>query len=182
MPSFSPWDAVGGGIGGAFQYAGAKQQADATEKAAKMQTDASNHAADISNAANMRGEQFQREEAQAFARQAEIDRRANYDLQASKLSRLGSIGSLLGLKGLPSMAMPAYVPGVVPDFLKNGPANVGDAVNGTYNFAQPGQAMNLRTPFSPAELATLQARVAAQGGGFAGGRPPGSIGSYLGAS
>jgi hypothetical protein len=175
---FTPWDALSGGIGGAFQYAGAKKQADAAEQAAKTSADASNHAADLANTQNLRAEQFQREQADAFARETEIDRRANYDLSAKKRQGLGSIADLLGFHV--NTDLPAYVPGVVPDFLSNSPASVGDAVGGTYNFAAPGQPMNLQTPFPADQLAQIKARVAAQGGGYTAGRPP-SVGSLFGA-
>jgi hypothetical protein len=179
MSGFDPFSMISGGIGGAFQYAGAKKQADAMEQSAKLQTEAAKHGADLEDAANRRSTQFQRELAQQYGEQAEIDRHANYDQAAASLQRLGSIGQLLGIKGV-SSTMPAYVPGVKPNFVA---PSVADAVDGRYLYTPQGGAPRYIDPvggapssdLTPMQLAELKKRM----GGNPGAVPMPSVGSYL---
>jgi len=77
---------------------GAKRQADAAEKAAGMQAQGSEQALD-----------FSKVQAAAAARQAEIDRRANYDQWAARDQRMGRLGEAVGLA---PRRTPGYVPGM----------------------------------------------------------------------
>jgi hypothetical protein len=107
--------AIGAGISAGSSIYGANKQAGAAETAAKLQTDAANHAADVQAQSNREALQFEREQAAYAAQQTEVDRHANYDQWAARQRRVGSIGDYLGFKGTANN-LPAYVPGVVPDF------------------------------------------------------------------
>jgi hypothetical protein len=128
----------------------------------------------------MRGEQFQREEAQQYGEQAEIDRHANYDLQAASSSASARSGSCSASRGVSSMAMPAYVPGVKPNFVA---PSVADAVDGRYLYTPQGGAPRYIDPvggapssdLTPMQLAELKKRM----GGNPGAVPMPSVGSYL---
>lgn len=117
-----------GAIGAGATATGAIINGKMQSGAAKAQTQAANYAADQQLAAQREALDFQRQQAETTARQAEVDRRANYDqwlagqrmnydLMAGRERRLGSVGAVLGFGSrgpMPAFNAPAYVPGVDP--------------------------------------------------------------------
>lgn len=190
MPAAVAIPLITAGVSGGAAIAGAKMSSGAARDAANASTAAANHAADVQGQSTRDALDFQKAEAQAYAQQAEIDRHANYDQTAARLQRLGSIGDLLGFHV--NTQMPAYVPGVTPNFTgaPNGPSSpsgVGATgimpyVGGT---AGPGVAgpPSIGGAIDPAQIAALRQRM----NGNTGVIPPAasaplqfqSIGSYF---
>lgn len=111
--------AIGAATTAGASIYGAHKQAGAASDAAKLTTDAANHAADVQARSNAEALAFERQQADYQAREMEVDRRANYDQQAAKLRRIGSIGQMLGLGGV---EIPAYVPSAPANFSAGPPA------------------------------------------------------------
>ena len=132
-------------------------QSGAVTKAAQMQTQASNYAADQQAEANKREEQFKREQAQRQWESEEQTRRANYDQWAARERRLGSIAEQLGYG---RRDIPGYVPSVNPGYL---PPSGGVSTTQPVTNTQPGL-----TPTLTARDAILARRF-----------PPGSVGAMV---
>jgi hypothetical protein len=97
---------AGGAAAGASLY-GAHKQSSAATKAAQMQVDAANHAADLQKQSNDAALAFQKEQAARDQAMAEATRHGNYDLEAARVGRLGSLADLIGAQ---HPQMPGYVP------------------------------------------------------------------------
>jgi hypothetical protein len=105
LPAFDCFG-IGTGVAGAAQAAGTVAAADITAGATK-------DAAAKQLQANEEAVQFEREQAQQAALQAETDRKANYGQWAAHERGVGTIGQMLGLGG---KEIPDYVPGIAPTF------------------------------------------------------------------
>lgn len=105
LPAF--WGAItAGATGGALIY-GANKQASTSADAAKLQTDAANHAADVQGKSAADTLAFQKEQAALDADRQDATQHANYTQWASKERRLGSLGELFNFGG---RDIPAYEP------------------------------------------------------------------------
>lgn len=108
---------VGAAISGTAQAIGnvtaAHEQADAAEAAAKTTADATDYGATVSGEANANTLAFNQAQAQNTAQNTEVNRKANYGQWAAHEGDMSSIGAILGL---PGKTIPAYVPGVTPNF------------------------------------------------------------------
>ena len=94
-------------IGAGGMIAGGVMQSRAAGQAARHQTNAANTAAQLEAQSQAEQLAFLREQADLAQRQAEVDRRANYEQWASREGRLGSVGQALGFGG---RSIPGYVP------------------------------------------------------------------------
>src|SRR3990167_6009829 len=105
--------AIAGAIGGGTAIASGAIQARAHGKAAKLQTQSANYAADRQLESSKAAEAFQRQQAQATWVNQEGDRRANYDQWAARERRLGSVADALGYG---QREIPGYVASIDPQF------------------------------------------------------------------
>jgi hypothetical protein len=151
---------------------GASKQAGAATDAAKLSTDAANHAADVQAQSNREALAFEREQADYQAQQTEINRKANYDQWAAHMQGVNSIGDFLHLGRKP---IPAYVPGEPAGFAPTAAAPAGPGAPGA-----PGPM--------PANFGAMLAQPRPQAAqaaplGFASSMPPPyrTFGQYLGA-
>lgn len=97
--------------GGAI--AGGAMSSRAAGKSAKLQTDAANHAADVNKQAADERLAFERSQAEQVAKQAEIDRKANYDQWAAGQAQHNRVREALGY---PTTPIPPYVPSAPANF------------------------------------------------------------------
>lgn len=108
---------VGTAIGGTAQAIGnvtaATLQANAARDAAKTTADAADYGATVQGEQNANTLAFNQAQAQNTAQNTEVNRKANYGQWAAHQGDLSSIGAILGL---PGKTVPAYVPGVTPNF------------------------------------------------------------------
>ena len=183
-----PWlgTAIAGGAAATGAIVAANKTSNATTTAAADTTAAANHAADVQAESAKEALAFQEAQAQNEAANAEVNRKANYDLMAAKQAKLGSIGELLGLGGVTT---PAYVPGITPNFTAGQPTTGAAVVAGGPTAPTPVQARPVTSPVA-AQTATAAPVAADAMGGlvlqpdgtykFAGALPKyGSVGSYL---
>lgn len=107
---FNPWSLATAPISGAFQYAGAKQQAEAQDRATQAQTQAAQQTL-----------AFQRQQAETDYQNQEVNRKANYQQFAARDARIGTLGEAVGLS---PRRTPAYVPSIDPQYVQQGRAAV----------------------------------------------------------
>ena len=86
---------------------GAKQQSNAAKDIAKQQLDAQSRSDAAAAKAAADALSFQREESALARQSAEVSRRGNYEWDASRERRIGSIGEMVGLG---KREIPSYVP------------------------------------------------------------------------
>lgn len=98
--------AVGAGIGALGSIFGGKQQSKAATKSAQIQSDAALRAAQLQAQGTDKALAFEREQAARDQANYEAAQRGNYDLNAARERRLGSLGAMLGFGG---REIPAYV-------------------------------------------------------------------------
>jgi hypothetical protein len=118
---------IGAGIGAGASIFGAKKQSSAAKDAAKLQVDAANHAADLQKQSNDAALAFQKEQAARDQAMAEATRHGNYDLEAARVGRLGSLADLIGAQ---HPQMPGYVPLDGAPAASGGPAPASAAAPG----------------------------------------------------
>lgn len=124
----------------------ASKQSGAVTDAAKLQTDAANHAADVQAKSAADTLAWNKQQAEQQWQQQETDRKANYDQWAAKRRNIGSIGQFLGL-GIGG-DIPGYVPSVDPRYVNGGtPLPAGAGQTPAAAAAQPG-AMTAPPPAS----------------------------------
>jgi hypothetical protein len=161
---------AGGAAAGASLY-GAHKQSSAATKAAQMQVDAANHAADLQKQSNDAALAFQKEQAARDQAMAEATRHGNYDLEAARVGRLGSLADLIGAQ---HPQMPGYVPLEGAPAASGGPAPAGARAGAAPQAGAPPANGN---PFDPAYV---QAQVIAnlQKNGITPSGPGSGIGDY----
>lgn len=120
-------DVVVAGIGLFGNWFGAKKQASAAEKAAQYQAAAAKYTADLQEKARKEALAFDASQATNAFENNEVARRSNYDSLAARERRLGFLGDEVGLG---PREIPAYLPGVRPDFSMFGGAPTGAATGG----------------------------------------------------
>lgn len=86
---------------------GAKKASSTALEAARIQRDSANRAAELEDAANQRAEAFMREQMLADQQRFETTQHANYDQNAARERRIGTLGNLIGA---PAREIPAYRP------------------------------------------------------------------------
>lgn len=96
----------------------AHKTSETAEDSAKTQADAASHAADLQKQAADDTLNFTKQQSENDYRNQEVTRKANYDQYAAQRSRLGTLGSMLGL---PAPDIPDYVPSQDPNFTGSGP-------------------------------------------------------------
>jgi len=143
---------AGGATAGATLY-GAHKQASAANKAAQLQSDAAERAAQVQLESDREQRAFLEAQAKRDEAAAEATRRGNYDLNAARERRLGSLGALIG-------AAPREIPPYVPLY-GDGPMPGGGAMSATGS----GSAPTLGATFDPA------AAEAAYRGAYTNGQP-----------
>jgi hypothetical protein len=118
MPAVIPLAiAAGSAIGG---IGAAKIASNAAGKSADIQTTAATHAADLEAKAAADALAFQKQQAETDWQNSQQTERANYDQWAAREGRMSGLGPLIGL---PARNIPAYVPGIDPNFT-SAPAQV----------------------------------------------------------
>ena len=100
---------------------GSKIQSNASEHAADVQTQAAEQAAQLQSQSAANTLAFEKAQAEADYKNQEIARQANYQQWAANANRLGSLGS--SMYGLPARNIPAYVPSVDPGYTGAGAVN-----------------------------------------------------------
>ena len=103
--------------------AGAKIQSGAAGRAADAQTQAANKAAEIQAQSAREALQFQREAAAQDAQRFDVTQRGNYEQNAARERRLGSIGQLVGLAPREIPAYQSIQPGQSPQGMNTGGAD-----------------------------------------------------------
>lgn len=131
-------------VSGTANLIGASKQAGAQEDAAAAQLKANEEAL-----------AFEKQQAQYNAQETEVNRKANYDLMVAKAKKLGSLSQMLGLGGGPDI--PAYVPGVTPNFTGSTPtaAQVTNAATSGLNSVLPPAFRPATPPAAKAIAPTL---------------------------
>lgn len=121
-----PWGAViGAGIGLFGSLFGAHMQSQAASESAQIEAAAQKYAADLAAKANADTLAFTKGQAENAFQNSEASRQGNYGMYAAAQRRLGSVGQLIGAG---PREIPAYVPGVDPNF--TGGASTGAAPTG----------------------------------------------------
>lgn len=112
--------AIGGAVTGLGGIFGGKEQADAM-----------NHAADLESQANQASLRFSRESAENQWQNSEADRQANYGMYAARQRSMNTIRSAMGL---PTIDIAAYTPGVNPNYTASyGPSTISGAADAYRN-------------------------------------------------
>jgi hypothetical protein len=99
------------GVGG--QLAGTVLAQQGQSAAATTAANALEYSANLQDAANQRAEVFSRQQAENSFANSEVTRQANYNQWAAREARVSSLGQALGLS---ARDIPAYVPGVDPNY------------------------------------------------------------------
>lgn len=107
------WGAIGAGAGIAGNLVGASKTAGAAKDAAKLQTDAANHAADLQSKSTAEALAFQKQQAENEWLNSQNTQRANYD---QSKARYGSIAGVASQYGLNLGAMPDFAGGIDPHY------------------------------------------------------------------
>ena len=107
MPAVIPFiPLIAAGVRAGAQVYGAKKQAGSQREAARVTSDAAVEQARIQDEAAQRAERFTREQAQGTWREAETNRRANYD---QWVARQRSLNAFRKQYGYGEMGIPDYV-------------------------------------------------------------------------
>lgn len=102
---------VGGDFGS--QLWGAHKTSQAADRSAQIMADAQRYIAELTGKANADALAFQKDLAGNAFDNTEVGRRMDYGQWAAKEGRLGYLGDLMGL---PKREIPAFIPGVNPNF------------------------------------------------------------------
>lgn len=175
MPAAVLGPVIGAAIGVGGTVAATKMGNNANRKAAETQVGGANYAADRQLEASREALAFQQQQAALAARQAEVDRRANYDQWAARERRLGSVSEMLGFGG---RQIPDYVPGASGEFgapMPNGLDRAASPMTGGSQAAAARTSMAQRAPdgsiasyFGPAQTLLMPPP-----------DPSGSVGAYI---
>lgn len=114
---------VAAAVTAAGTVAAADSSSSAAKKAATLQSDAAKSAAQLSAASNDKALDFQKAAAENSYQNSEATRRADYDQEVARQTRLQALDQLIGRA---PRAIPAYAPGVDPR-LTGAPAPQGAA-------------------------------------------------------
>lgn len=121
-----PWGAViGAGVGLFGSLFGAHMQSEGAKEAAQIEADAQKYAADLQSQGNAQALKFTQAQAENAFQNNEAARQGNYGQYAARERRLGSVGQLVGFG---EREIPAYVPGVDPNFTGSAAPSVGQAL------------------------------------------------------
>lgn len=173
---------AGAGIGlfgslfGASEQSGAATaaaniNAQAQEQIAQMNANAQKYAADLAAKSSAAGLDFSKAGAENSFQNNEVSRAGNYDQWAAAQNRIGSVGKLLGFG---DRVIPAYRPGVDPQFTGSGGAP-SPIVNGTV----PTSLGNLSDPNAWMGLVSDPTKLSAFVKGVAPNLSPGLVSYYV---
>lgn len=169
LPAF--WGAVGATAMGTGAIVGAHETAGATEQAANTAAGAVEQGQTLQAQATEEALQFQKQQAEAQYQQQEQTLQANYNQWVASRQGAQTMRSLLGL---PSLDIPAFVPGIDPNYTGAPTAKGGAPVAGSptsspssatsstsgYTFAIP-PGMNPSNPVDKLVLDQFQAGIKA---------------------
>lgn len=179
-----PWGAViGAGIGLFGSLFGAHEQSQASEQAAQinaqaqlqiaqMNAAAQKYAADLQAKASSDALNFSKAGAENSFQNNEVSRAGNYDQWAAAQRRVGSVAKLLGFG---DREIPAYRPGVDPNFGGSG----GDSASSVTG-AVPSSFGNLSDPTAWMGLVSDPTKLSAFVKGVAPSMDPGLVSYYVG--
>lgn len=160
--SASPWGSIISAGSSLFgNLFGANKQAQTANQAAEIEAAAQKYAADQTAAATAAALAFQKQSAENSFQNTEADRQGNYGQWAAREARLGSVGAALGYGG---RTIPAYVPGVDPQFnaaAAGAPPATGYVAPSTQPTYAPSTGASGLTPAPAPALATAPASAGA---------------------
>jgi hypothetical protein len=111
------WGATAAGVTAGAGLYGAHKAGQAAEKGAAIAAGSADRAAELQSQGNREALQFAREQAEADYQNYEVANRANYEQNAARERRLGTLGGLIGRS---PREIPAYQASIDPNFTGGG--------------------------------------------------------------